>query len=101
MQAISGSLGGGAVLVTGAGAGMPTFDHCTFTQNVGDSGGALNVQTSGIAITNCFFDGNQAVQSAGGRGGAVMSESRKCQGTIEILRRFKERRPHSCDSIKK
>jgi hypothetical protein len=53
---------------------MPTFDNCEFIQNTGDSGGGLYIQTTGITITNCFFQGNSATQSGAGRGGALTSE---------------------------
>lgn len=55
---------------------MPTLDHCTFISNTADqSGGGVFVQGSGITISNCFFDSNQASSTAAGRGGAVCSKS--------------------------
>jgi len=72
-QAVSGSVGGGAVSIEGNYASNPTFIGCTFTANVGDSGGAIYVASDGLTLQECFFDGNSAVQNAGGRGGAVMS----------------------------
>ncbi len=71
-QAVPGSVGGGAIYVNGAG-GFPRFTGCTFTQNVADSGGAMFVSSSILAIQDCLFDGNYAVQNGAGRGGAIMS----------------------------
>ena len=73
-QAMPGTTGGGAVYVTGAGTGFAKFLGCTFTQNVADSGGAIFISTNLLALQNCFFDGNAAVQNGAGRGGAVMSK---------------------------
>ncbi|EIE23812.1 hypothetical protein COCSUDRAFT_41952 [Coccomyxa subellipsoidea C-169] len=72
--AVPGSVGGGAIYVNGAG-GFPRFTGCTFTQNVADSGGAMFVSSSILAIQDCLFDGNYAVQNGAGRGGAIMTSA--------------------------
>ena len=68
MCASAGSdMGGGAVFA--GGLVESSFYGCTFTENRGSNGGAINNRGSTLTIINCEFVGNEAHGSGGGGSG--------------------------------
>lgn len=55
--------GGGAI---SAGHGSVSVSGCTFSNNTCSDGGGIYVAVSGMTISNCSFDGNNATGFAGG-----------------------------------
>ncbi len=71
--------GGGGAVIVDSGSALTTFERCTFTNNVMNSGGtatnrggAVRVRRSNVAFTDCTFTGNS---SNNNRGGALWFEA--------------------------
>jgi len=71
--------GGGGAVIVDAGTALTTFERCTFTNNVMNSGttasnrgGAVRVRRSNVAFIDCTFTGNT---SNNNRGGAIWFEA--------------------------